>query len=268
MNILVTIDGNYVRQLCVMLKSLRCSNQDEALKLYILHRSLIPEDIGRISSLLDGDGIEIFPVPITEPEVEDAPTSARYPIEIYDRIYAGRYLPVDLKRVLYLDPDTIILRDLSELWTMDLGDSWFAAASHVREFGKAVNSIRLTSDLEGPYINTGVMLMDLQKMRENIDPSDVQRFINTHRYRMNLPDQDILSALYGSHIFALDPFIYNMTERMLAPGKEQMAFRRSLDWVDSNTRIIHYVGRNKPWKPGYVGRLGVYYRKYSAMLLD
>ena len=44
MDILVTIDRNYLRPLSVMLKSLAVHHRNHPVRVYILHRSLLPED--------------------------------------------------------------------------------------------------------------------------------------------------------------------------------------------------------------------------------
>ena len=36
---------------------------------------------------------------------------------------------------------------------------------------------------------------------------------------------------------------------------------RSIDWVRQNTSVIHYCGKNKPWKSVYVGKLGIFYQE-------
>ena len=77
-----------------------------------------------------------------------------------------------------------------------------------------------------------------------------------------LPDQDILTALYGSRVKVIDSQLYNLSDRILAFYNANPAHpRHSLDWVRQHTVIIHYCGRNKPWKPGYVGVLDVFYRE-------
>ena len=57
-----------------------------------------------------------------------------------------------------------------------------------------------------------------------------------------------------------------MTERLFAfrrrPGDRPL----DLDAVRRDAVIIHYCGRNKPWKPGYVGRLNVFYDEAAAAL--
>jgi lipopolysaccharide biosynthesis glycosyltransferase len=51
-----------------------------------------------------------------------------------------------------------------------------------------------------------------------------------------------------------------MTERLLLlqPGRDE---RVNIGWVRKNTVIVHYCGRNKPWKDTYHGRLGCFYRE-------
>jgi lipopolysaccharide biosynthesis glycosyltransferase len=35
----------------------------------------------------------------------------------------------------------------------------------------------------------------------------------------------------------------------------------TLDWVRKHSVIIHYCGRNKPWKENYMGVLNVFYNE-------
>ena len=48
--------------------------------------------------------------------------------------------------------------------------------------------------------------------------------------------------------------------------KEFNALKDKIDlkWVKKNTKIIHYIGKNKPWKENYKGILKVYYDKYKV----
>ena len=40
----------------------------------------------------------------------------------YARIYLAEILPVEVKRVIYLDSDLVVVDDVAELWGVDLGD--------------------------------------------------------------------------------------------------------------------------------------------------
>jgi lipopolysaccharide biosynthesis glycosyltransferase len=116
-----------------------------------------------------------------------------------------------------------------------------------------------------PYINSGVMLMNLKRLREEQRLDDVFRFIEKRKSLMVLPDQDIISSLYGSKIYGLDTFRYNMTETLY---RRQLLLERDFDleWVRKHSVIIHYCGRNKPWKDNYMGKLDVFYKETVSIM--
>ena len=258
-NILVTLDENYIPYLNVMLTSLLYSNPDCSFDVYLLHSSIPESATLETHNILNRSG-RLISIQVNDVGLDDAPTTSRYPQEIYYRIFAARYLPQTLDRVLYLDPDIIVNGSIKALYQMQLGDYYFAAASHTREFLRMVNGIRLNMDEESPYINSGVMLMNLELLRREQNYDDVFRFIEEMKNRLILPDQDIISSLYGSRIYALDTFRYNMTERLYklhSPFEKEL----DLDWVRKHSVIIHYCGRNKPWKEKYSGQLGSFYKE-------
>lgn len=63
----------------------------------------------------------------------------------------------------------------------------------------------------------------------------------------------------------LDPVKYNMTEKLYAQyvlhGK-----MTSVDDVRRESAIIHFCGRNKPWRENYMGALDVFYTEAKAAL--
>lgn len=265
MDLLVTVDRNYLHPLAVMLKSFACNNEGSHI-VYILNRELTPDDVDALADAICEPRLQLINHPVRQPLVNEAPTTGRYPIEIYDRIFAARYLPDSLDRVLYLDPDLVVLKPLDALWNLNLGAYWFAAASHVKKFGEVFNAVRLDAEKIGPYINSGVMLMNLELLRRYQEVGPVLVYVKEHEHSLVLPDQDIISALYGEHIMSIDPYIYNMTDRMLMAQQLLPDSQINIEWVENNSRIVHYLGRSKPWKKNYQGRLGYLYRRYEAML--
>lgn len=259
MNILVTLDANYIPYLNIMLTSMLYSNPEVVFTVYFLHTSVKEEEFASTRAVLPAPH-RLIPVHAKDLELEDAPTTARYPQEIYYRIFAARYLPEDVDRILYLDPDIIVNGSLTELYETPMQDAFFAAASHIRKLMHKVNELRLDMDEDSPYINSGVMLMNLHKLRLEQNMQEVFCYIEKYKNKLILPDQDIISALYGSKIISLDPYRYNMTERLFALNPRNDGWL-DLDWVRKNAAIIHYCGRNKPWKNGYVGQLDVFFRE-------
>jgi len=263
-NILVTLDANYLTYLNVMLASLLAHNPDSSFDVYLLHSSICEEDVTETRKIL-GQRNRLILIDAGNVGVENAPTSSRYPYEIYYRIFAAKYLPENLDRILYLDPDIIVNGSIRELYELEMDNHFFAAASHIGKALRAVNGIRLNMEEDAPYINSGVMLMNLEVLRWEQNYEDVFEFIEKRKKLLMLPDQDIISSLYGSRILALDPYRYNMTERLY---RMHSPFDRSmtLDWVRDNAVIIHYCGRNKPWKENYAGSLNVFYQEALKLL--
>lgn len=261
-NILVTLDKNYIPYLNVMLSSLIKKNSDSRFCVYVLHSSLEDSDV-EITKRVLGKENKLILINADSIGLDDAPTTSRYPKEIYYRIFAAKFLPPTLDRVLYLDPDLVVNGSLKELYNMDMKGYLFAAASHTGPFVRAINGIRLDMEENAPYINSGVMLMNLKLLRKEQNYDDVFKFIEKRKNYLVLPDQDIISSLYGSRIYALDTFVYNMTEKLFllhAPFEREL----TLDWIRKNSVIIHYCGRNKPWKENYKGYLDVFYKEASS----
>lgn len=263
-NILVTLDENYIPYLNVMLASMLHSDPEHCFNVYLLHTAINDAALEHTRRLLGEQGT-LIPVEVRDIDLVNAPTTARYPMEIYYRIFAAKYLPDTLERVLYLDPDIIVNGCLDALYSLELDDYFFAAASHTGKLITKINGIRLDMDEEAPYINSGVMLMNLKKLREEQNLDEVFRFVEERRNLLFLPDQDIISSLYGSKILALDSFRYNMTERLYM---QHAPFERDLDlqWIRKHSVIIHYCGRNKPWKPNYIGQLDVFWHEAEEMM--
>ncbi len=265
-NILVTLDRNYIHCFNTMLYSLLRSDPETDFDVYLMNGGSIGDgDLALARRILGGRG-KVFSVRVDESGLADAPTTDRYPREMYYRIFAAKHLPETLDRILYLDPDITVIGSLGELYRtpMDNG-KYFAAASHIGTILHLINELRLDMEEESPYINSGVMLINLGLLRREQRTEDVYAYIDSHRGKLILPDQDIISGLYGDRIIPLDPFRYNMTERLLIFHPQSVG-RNELDFVRKNSAVIHYCGRNKPWKSGYIGKLGIFYKEAAEGL--
>ena len=195
----------------------------------------------------------------------DAPVSSQYPREMYYRLLAPHLLPHTIERIIYLDPDTLVINPIRKLWEMDLGDCIFAAAAHtgVTEIANGVNRIRLKT--ESDYYNSGVLLFDLERGRKDIIPEDIFAFVRKHEKELLLPDQDLLNMMYWKQILPLDDSIWNYDARNYSSYFIRSAGLCSTDWVMKNTSVLHFCGKAKPWKPGYIYRFGILYKHYMQL---
>jgi lipopolysaccharide biosynthesis glycosyltransferase len=79
-----------------------------------------------------------------------------------------------------------------------------------------------------------------------------------------LPDQDILTALYGDKIKLVDTMRYNLSDRIFGLyNADPKSKKINVDWVRKNSAIIHYCGKNKPWKDNYAGPMGVFFEELN-----
>ncbi len=261
MNLLFCINGGYTGPLLDCLTSIVLHGGEPHYDVYLLSSDLSGEAQQALLRQVP-QGITLHFIAVPRELFEGFPETGRYPQEIYYRLAAPLLLPPELDRILYLDADIVVINPLGPLYRSDFEGKLFMACTHTRELLTRANSRRLGLEKPVPYINTGVIMMELDGLRREIDLGAIRQYATEHFDALLLPDQDILTALYGSRVKVIDSQLYNLSDRILAFYNANPAHpRHSLDWVRQHTVIIHYCGRNKPWKPGYVGVLDVFYRE-------
>lgn len=268
MDILVTLNANYIPQLIIMLRSIIASNPMIYVNVYIAHSSLTEQNFLEIRTGVNHRRCQIINTLVPDYLFKDAPVTARYPKEMYYRIFAVQYLPRGLDRILYLDPDLVVINPLSKLYEINFADKLFAAASHVKNKAmRKLNEKRLDMPQNSTYFNSGVMMMNLELLRKEQNPQEVYNYIERHKKLLILPDQDVINGVYGHRVLPLDAMIYNLSDRYLLLHNmhpKNIGNLKDLLWVKRHTVIIHYCGRNKPWKKDYKGVLGQFYTEFSA----
>ncbi len=118
------------------------------------------------------------------------------------------------------------------------------------ELANSVNQLRLGTEQD--YYNSGVLLMDLEAGRREIVPQEIFRYVEQHRKELILPDQDILNALYSEKILPLEDALWNYDARNYSNYLLRSGGRCDLRWVMEHTAILHFCGKEKPWKPKYI----------------
>ena len=171
----------------------------------------------------------------------------------------------EIDGLLYLDPDIIVNGSLLELYEMPLGENYFAAASHNGKIMRLINGLRLGLKEGTPYINSGVLLINLELLRREQNYEDVFEYIKEKKKKLFLPDQDVISGLYGKKIVKLDTYIYNMTDRLYRYDRS-LGKHRNFEWYREHSVVFHYCGKNKPWKEDYSGVFGVFYKETLARM--
>ena len=264
-SILAALDEHYLPQLQVLLTSLRLNNPGEHMDLYLLQSAVSPEGLAGVERLCAAFGYGFFPVRVDDALFQGAPVSRQYPKEMYYRLLAGQLLPAEMHRVIYLDPDILVINPLRPLWELDLAGRMFAAAAHTgkTELANSVNQVRLGTNHN--YFNSGVLLIDLDAARRWIDPAALFAFTKKHARELLFPDQDLLNMLYGERVLALDDAVWNYDARNFNNYYLRSGGDCDMDWVLTHTAVLHFCGKSKPWKPGYRRRFGLLYKHYMRL---
>ena len=268
MNILLTLDENYLLPCKVMLDSLFTSNPAETdVTVYLLHSAIPAEKLEELASFCAAFGAALRPIAVDAALFESAPTSKRYPKEMYYRLLSPLILPREVERVLYLDPDMLIINPLRPLWELELCGKAFAAASHtgLTEMANGINQMRL--DTEHEYFNSGVMLIDLTAARKLVTAEDVFACVSEHEKELILPDQDVFNILYGEDTRPVEDVLWNYDVRNYSKYLIRSTGKHDLSWVMRNTAVLHFCGRNKPWHEDYKNPFGMLYLHYMNLTL-
>lgn len=265
MNILVTLNEKYLPPLQVLLTSLRTAHPDEALTVWLLHSGIASGALETVERQCGRLGITLRCLTVDRAVFDSAPVTRQYPKEMYYRLLAGCFLPAELDRVLYIDPDILVLNSLRPLWETPMEGRLFAAASHTGKTGlmNNINQVRLGTDCK--YFNSGVLLIDLNAARAQVCPQNIFRYAEEKGKALLLPDQDILNALYGDRTLELDDTLWNYDARNYNTYLLCSGGVCDMDWVMCNTGILHFCGKSKPWQPGYLRRFGILYKHYMQM---
>lgn len=268
MNILVTLNSNYLRPLKVMLKSLFINNPGENFSIYLMHSSIKDVEINKLDKFIKSNGSNLKIVSIDEKTFEEAPILLHYTREMYYRLLAFKFIPPEMDRILYLDPDILVINPIKELYNLDIKNYLYAAAYHDAIPITGINRIRFkTYDIKN-YYNTGVLLMNLENQRNAINEKDIFKFVKDNYSKLIMPDQDIMNSLYSKDIRALDEKIYNYDARKYLYYKYNNNKMVDMDYIIRNTVILHFCGKKKPWLKKYSGVFYSLYKHYEHLALD
>ena len=158
----------------------------------------------------------------------------------YCRILLPQLL--DIPRVIYLDCDVLVFRDLSKLFsTRLLPGNLVAAVPDSETLSPADDSLALTSAMKVPaeadYFNSGVMLMDLDELRRQDFLGRAVEFLNRRRGHYRFWDQSAINFLLQGQIDPLPEYWNRASWRF--DGQQDN---------DLNC-VIHYTTRS-PWLGG------------------
>lgn len=256
-------DKTYLPMLCVCLRSLvNCADPDRNYHIYILHTEL--DNVCRQTFL------KAFLVENVRVEFVDVgPHVYGYRLRAKEHITKEtyyRFLILDLfkgcQKVVYLDTDIIVRRDIAQLYDTQLGDCLIAAAVDA-DFAGQCNGANMDTahycakvlKLSSPsaYVQAGVIVFHVSEMRKTIRVRKLMRMAEHGNYMYS--DQDILNIVCQGRIKLLDMAWNVMADsgrgRADVIRQAPRSILQDYERARKDPYIIHYCGSVKPWKyPG------------------
>lgn len=184
----------------------------------------------------------------------------------YYRLLSADLLP-QYKKCIYLDCDIIVTQDLSDIYNTDLGDNYVGgvlAPAYLYRYKAIYHSIRLGISSMIGYINSGVVLFNLEKIRQD---NLTSRFMELSRKRLQSQDQDVLNVACIKRVHHF-PLKYNLMIKYWNEWEKvarlNIFSREVINEAIKNPVIIHYADRRKPWNDKNVWYAQEWW-KYAAM---
>ena len=245
--VFLTIDEKYVPYLDVAIRSLIAnSNNEDNYIINVLHEKLSEKQIKELQGLNDlkeNVSVRLFDMKkslekgleqITDRE-ENKLRRDYFTLSIYFRIFIPDIFK-EYDKGIYIDSDVVVPGDIAEMYDVELGDNIIGACPDhsIENIEKLryylVNSIGVKAN---EYINSGVLLMNLKKMRELHFSENFLRLLNKYHFFCVAPDQDYINAMCNGKIKYL--------------GEEWDAMPNDARKELKKPKLIHYNLFQKPW---------------------
>lgn len=175
----------------------------------------------------------------------------RYPMPTYYRLSLAQLLPT-VNRVIYLDGDTMVLDDLSEMINLRMDDNivlGFVDNSYRKAEPFGIKTFK--------YVTGGVLLMNLRKIRRENITQKFFEFMNLNSGKLSQEDQTVLNIVLHGRIDLIPPQFgcWNFVDEKALKyhncyQNEKLGIKaydeEELIKAWKNPSVVHFV-RGKPW---------------------
>ena len=275
--IAICIDSSYAMAGAVVLRSAIDATSGR-MTFYIIDCGLQPEEKHKLEASIpqaraDEVSVMFYTLPPGSRGIRE-PTWAKV-----DMLIHPSFLPVE--RILYLDADVLVRRDLKDLWRTDMGRRPIGAA---RDIGYPMGHPGLPEVDRGRlYFNAGVLLINLSLIRQRLpDMRNALATLKETAYK----DQDFLNAFFSVDFCELD-IVWNAgglgTYASWSSNDRDNTWPQGLATLLVDPAIVHFTGPlhpsmssilneslqpwvSKPW--GYSGAPGNPFAEYWWEVLE
>jgi lipopolysaccharide biosynthesis glycosyltransferase len=247
-------DSNYFVQAAVLTRSLSAT-QLEATELIVFGNGWSVEQISKLKEKASNQ-VSVKVIPVNAEDFSEIKLSHGFPLATAYNLIAPKYLLNEFDHAIYMDADIVILDDLGEVWNQNLTTPLSAVLDAHIGFVGFPSMWRpwreLGVDPRAPYLNTGLMNMNLKKWREERLTEKCLELLAS--FELPCVDQDALNLVLNGKFDHLHPR-YNMMPYHL------MTKLRTVDLLEDPKEIeeaiktpamihFHRSFLGKPWVRG------------------
>ena len=239
--IFFTIDDSYAPFLAVALNSaIKNSDLQRGYKAIVLYQDLGADNISRLQALqTENFKIELMPIRANMEALDDRMSNRLrcdyFTLTIYFRLFIPSMFP-QYDKGIYIDSDVVLTDDIAKLFDIDIGENYIGACNDL-SIADIPPLVAYTEKAVGvnakEYINSGVLLMNLKKMRDDDLEGHYLALLNKYHFDSIAPDQDYLNAMCNGKIYYLE----EKWDTMPNDAKPML----------TETSLIHYNLFSKPW---------------------
>lgn len=256
MKVLYTCDNNYVWMMSISMISLFETHKNvENLEVYFIGENISVINKEKIENIAKTYKRKCIILELPKIDLPNEIVSKRWPKSAFSRLFAAEILPNDIEKILYLDCDTIVKENLSQLFDKNYDSYIFYGVKdcigkeYKKNIGLEENSV---------YVNAGVLLINLDELRKINVYNRIEEFLNKYKKMINYADQDILNGTFKGKIGCLNANYNVMTIEFVYSHKEIIKLRRPSNYYNEEEiinaveipAIIHYTTNMivvRPW---------------------
>ncbi len=210
----------------------------------------------KLRGLVSGFGADILFFPVDLSVLENVDTTGHGGASAYARVLSPWILHNQHGKVVYLDSDLIVTRDIRALLHHAVDeDTWAWAVPEVGvPFVSSPTAVfdwkERAMDPSARYFNSGVLVFDLDIWRKHSVPERTLDYLRTHGQRVFWWDQGGLNVTLYGRWRALD-LRWNQTHCILYPKARwvEAGFDvETLESVKADPFVVHFNGVVKPWQ--------------------
>ncbi len=239
--IFLSSDNNYAPFVATTIASI-CDNTKSFCNFYILDGGIKEENKNKILQLkkiFSNFEIEFIDINLEKEYANiDYKNNEYISISTYNRFLIPQLKP-ELKKVLYLDSDIVVLGDIKPLYETDMENYALGAAwdkSRILYNTDTFEPMELSKDYK--YFNAGILLIDIQKWLKDNIKEKMFDILFKYKEKVLHADETLLNKYFDNNYKIFD-IKYNYTDYDI------------LNKPDSEIIIRHFASALKPWNANY-----------------